>query len=317
MKRISVFAFAAVLGLWPGVSQAYVQGDPCPAALAGQVMGNEPIAGGFAALVCDGANLQYQHSFEHTPLQMGIATNDPAVTLDVNGEVRPGNTSIACSATTEGAIRYNSSGYHEFCDGTNWRQFVGVQSATPPTAPAGAGYFVMTATTWNGNLGGLNGADSKCLTELSTTYTDWNGYSDANSRGLLDSTHVKSFICDNTSSCNELMPLTTYYFAAAGNASAGGASFTTDSSGKGPQDNAIWSAANYFSGSYEYWTGRTTTNSTLWSTGPGSSSGRCNQFNTTGDSGIYGNAGNTGGGRWNTGQTGCNNTKSLICFVNP
>lgn len=39
---------------------------------------------------------------------VGIGTTTPQATLDVHGEVRPGNSGTACSAASEGAIRYNA-----------------------------------------------------------------------------------------------------------------------------------------------------------------------------------------------------------------
>jgi len=55
--------------------------------------------------------------------QVGIGTRSPASTLDVRGEIRMGNSAIACSAVNEGAIRYNSTlKLMEFCNGTPpWR----------------------------------------------------------------------------------------------------------------------------------------------------------------------------------------------------
>jgi len=272
-------------------------------------------------LICDAGTmtLKTARSLKTNPVREGIATASPEAALDVAGEIKIGNTSLACSATTEGAIRYNSAGSsHEFCDGATWQAFVGVQPTSPPTAPAGAGYFVMTATTWNSGFGGLTGADANCLTEISTTYTDWNGYTDANTRGLLTGTKVKAFLCDRVG-CNNLMPLTTYYFATAGDSAAGGASFTTDASGDGPNNAAIWSAANYFSGSYEYWTGRLTGSSTIW--GSFSSTAGDSDFGWVNGSGINtaitGIAASTASDRWSLAPKPAPNNYSLICFVNP
>ena len=153
---------------------------------------------------------------------------------------------------------YNAA-YHtyQFCNGTNWIAYGGggscgaASAGYSPTVPAGIGYFVLTSGTYTGNLGGLSGANSTCLTEL-TTNTGWLGYSTANGNGQLVAGKVLAFLCDGNI-CNNLVPLTTYYFANAGNSAAGGASFTTNSSGFGPGDNADWAAANYFSGSYFYW----------------------------------------------------------------
>ena len=132
---------------------------------------------------------------------------------------------------------YNQD-YHvyQFCNGTRW-VMAGIptdQFATTLTTTGPYGYFVMSNGTWNGNLGDLSGADSKCLTDL-TTNTGWKGYSDANVRGLLTSGNVHAFLC-NGSTCNNLNASASYLFADANNSGNGGASFTTDGSGVGPND---------------------------------------------------------------------------------
>lgn len=232
-----------------------------------------------------------------------------------------GSTTATCSSGTEGQQRYNAtSKAMEYCNGSAWTGLVSVQSTPSPTAPSGSGYFVLTGTTYNGNLGGLPGADSRCLTELATTYTTWNGYTDANSRGLLIAAKVKAFLCNGTV-CNNLMPLTNYYFARANSTTAGGAFFTTDSSGLGPQDAANWSAANYFSGTYSVWSNRATTGGTLWSaaTAGAATTNHCTTWSlASGSGGRYGAVSNTTALRWNAGASlTCDNNLSLICFVNP
>lgn len=255
---------------------------------------------------------------------MGIGTASPAATLHVNGEAIIGNTSLACSGTTEGAQRYNSTDHvMEFCNGTTWTPFAQVQTTSGPTAPAGSGYFVLTHTTWNGNLGGIAGADAKCLTELGTTYTSWRGYSTANSNGQITAGKVHAFLCDQYGTCNNLMPLTTYYFAYANSGTPGGASFTTDATGLGPNDSAMWSAANYFSGTYTYWMNRQDdpgggVTPTKWVNSEADGLD-CSLWtsSSSGSSGNYGNSGTNDALRWWGGSAGCNITRRLICFVNP
>ena len=238
----------------------------------------------------------------------------------------------ACTspAGVERDIIYNND-YHtyQFCNGTGWMAYGGGSTCTAsggysPTVPSNAGYFVLSGTTWNGNLGGYrDGADALCYTELTVTNTSWMGYATANSNGQLTRSHIHAFICDNFN-CNNLMPLTTYYFAVANNGSAGGASFTTDSTGLGPNDSANWSAANYFSGTYTYWVDMGTTSSSVWS-GASANGGSNNicwsagpwKDSTGGLSGTIGVSTNTNGSRWNAGTGLCSNTYNLICFVNP
>src|SRR5258708_33498310 len=65
--------------------------------------------------------------------------------------------------------QFYSSDYHtyQFCNGTSWLAFGGGSGCAAtggysPTRPSGYGYFVLTSTTYNGNLGGVLGADAKC-----------------------------------------------------------------------------------------------------------------------------------------------------------
>jgi len=55
--------------------------------------------------------------------RVGILTQTPETTLDVQGEVKVGNTGQACNANTRGSIRYNSAsgGMLEFCSETGWK----------------------------------------------------------------------------------------------------------------------------------------------------------------------------------------------------
>ena len=216
------------------------------------------------------------------------------------------------------------------------------------TAEAGggsgnSGYFVMSKHTWNGDLyeaaggGGLNplgAADKLCLTELKTD-TGWQGYSIVNSNGQLVAPKVHAFLCNGAHGCNNLQPATTYFFASVGDVSAGGASFTTDSSGNAPQDGATWSASNYFNGHFSYWTDR----DWLWSGGSynnGTKSSMtwgndswaanngglqtCNLWNYgsgCGNGAIYGSTNSGDSTRWSTNGACCNTPQHLICFVNP
>jgi hypothetical protein len=228
-----------------------------------------------------------------------------------------GSTSDTCDSNHKGLTGWDSTNnLLEYCNGSAWTDIEPVQSTPVETAPAGSGYFVLSHNTYNGNLGGLTSADATCLTDL-TTNTGWLGYATANSNGQLIAAKVHAFLC-STSSCTQLMPLTTYYFANAGNSSAGGASFTTNSSGAGPVDSANWGAANYFSGTYNYWTGNTGSSSTVWSLNPdGNNYNSCAGFTGTGSTGMTGQSTSTNNTRWDNTILACTNTYNLICFVNP
>jgi len=229
-------------------------------------------------------------------------------------------------AGNEGDILYNGD-YHtyQFCNGTIWQAYGGGATCAAgaagysPTTPAGNGYFVLSKSTHNGNFTSLANANATCLTEL-TTNTGWRGYATANANGQLVAAKVFAFLC--AGACNNLMPLATYYFANAGNSSAGGGSFTADTNGIGPNDNAHWGAANNFSGTYAYWTQRSYFGSggTTW---PNRQSDNNCSASTSSSSGITGDIGitYTWNARWEVedqsdDQT-CDKSFYFICIVNP
>ncbi len=245
--------------------------------------------------------------------------------LEVSGSIRIGNSNETCVSGLAGGLRYLSGTGIQYCDGASWNSLLGTQSPSPPTAPSGSGYFVLSHDSYDGNLGGQSGAHAKCLADL-TTNTGWSGYSDANSRGLLVSGKVGAFLCYggyNNPCVLNLLPLTTYYFsnAQSGMGSAGGASFTTDAGGHGPNDSVSWGAANRFGGAYLYWQGPRTSNSdTLWSVNSWSSDQNCNGWTSNGAGlyGLYAASSNTDKRRWeNAGSSTCDQTHLLICYVNP
>jgi hypothetical protein len=236
-----------------------------------------------------------------------------------------GGGGAGCSNPTaaEGRIIYNGD-YHtyQYCNGADWVAFGGGSSVNP-------GYFVLSSSTWNGNLGGMAGANSKCLTEL-TTNTGWKGYATANANGQLTTTKVHAAICDvsdfqgypNYGDCNELKPLSTYYFAYAGDSSKGGASFTTDSSGLGPNDSADWSDAGHFGVATSRWNDQYSAGDTAWSYDHWTSGQDCNAW-TSASSARSGDApvtNDTTKGRWISyggHDDSCNHTQHLICYVDP
>jgi hypothetical protein len=223
---------------------------------------------------------------------------------------------------------YNQNSHTwQFCNGTNWIAFGG--DMWQGNKPSGTGYFVMSKSTWTGNLGGsLTAADALCLTEL-TTNTGWKGYADANARGILVSGHVHAFLCDAEGyggvnwwgACNIPQDNTTFYFADANNSAHGGNLFTTDSNGVGPNDFANWSATSYFGGTYSYWTNRGPGTATAWATTPAYTGSSCTDVWNSGsgsNNGKVGTTPNTDNTRWlNVFLWACNNTFNLICFVNP
>jgi hypothetical protein len=228
-----------------------------------------------------------------------------ALTLHTNGGVTIDPLSVAPSPATNNLYSLNGTLY--------W-------GANPIAAPNNytGGYFVLSFDTWTGNLGGLSGANSKCLTEMNTY--PWLGKNDATARGLLNSTHVKAFLCDGTS-CNNPNASTVYTFAAA-NENFGGQTFTTNSSGAGPGDGMIWDGSMEFAypNGYEYFTNRAAGSATLWGTTTGGSTTSCSNWSSTTGAPIYGSADTANSQRWNLYENPgvvCSSPLYLVCLVNP
>lgn len=61
----------------------------------------------------------------YTGGNVGVGTASPESALDVAGEVRLGSSGVPCTATNEGALRYNSTArVMEYCDGeSDWQPF--------------------------------------------------------------------------------------------------------------------------------------------------------------------------------------------------
>lgn len=229
-------------------------------------------------------------------------------------------------AGKEGDFFYNGDFHtYQFCNGTSWIAYGGGGTCAgsgnySPTTPSRAGYLVLSYGTHNGNLGLQSGADATCLTDI-TTHTGWMGYSTANSNGQLVADKVHAFLCEGSySPCNiSLMPLTTYYFANAANSAAGGASITTDLNGIGPLDNANWGAANYFSGTYMFWSDRFVTDSAHWQDIAWQSA-NCADWSdgTSGSTAFIGISTETDSARWgDQSYIPCNQTFHLLCVVDP
>ena len=214
-----------------------------------------------------------------------------------------------------------------------WANFLAHVPSDLSVASCGGGYFVLTQTTYNGNLGGISGADAKCLTELQTYNFMGKG------SATIDAAHVKAFICDESANagsggvCNNLTASTTYYFAVANSPTIGGASFVTDATGRGPGNSGTgtnWDVSNSYFGTANanalWWAGRTTSSPgtaslwpnvadnvhcSNWTTSTSTTGG-----NTTGK-GLAGALNATNANRWGDGYYGCANTYRLICLANP
>ncbi|MBS7701668.1 DUF1554 domain-containing protein [Chelatococcus sp. YT9] len=175
-------------------------------------------------------------------------------------------------------------------------------------------YFVLTSQAWNGNLGGLSGANSKCLANL--TAQAWKGKETAN----LSAATVKAFLC-SSSECNDLKPNTKYIFARAGSTTAGAAEFTTNPSAEGPNNGSQWSDTAFFGDNVDYWTNRDSHSgvTTRWKNSPAGSgsSSHCNTWSSSSNAqtAIIGRSGSANGNRWTRGAGDCDEARRLICIV--
>lgn len=251
------------------------------------------------------------------PAQAQISTD-----LWLGGAIRVGVSTTECDANAEGAIRWNATDKaHEVCDGSEWKYLYSIGgTGTPSIPPAGTGYFVLSHGSWSGDLGAFDGAHAKCLADL--TAQDWLNKADAVSRGLLDASHVKAFLCEAGSGgvCVNPMPGVTYTFAVSGNPTYGGAVFVTDDTGRGPGNAQNWTGSNYFGTTAEYWAARSSSSAILWGTSGGgtSASNDCANWNTVSGSGYIATANATNGNRWFiSSATSCSGAKKLVCMVHP
>lgn len=169
-------------------------------------------------------------------------------------------------------------------------------------------FFILSNTGHKGDFGGLSGADSTCLDDLKTK--TWRGKGGP----ALTSSTVKAWLCDN-SGCNNLSNNTTYTFARMANASIGGATFTTNGSGRGPDNSDDWDIAGRWSVNAHVWTGRNSGTSTLWPTTKHSN--HCNSWNDQTDSytGRIGETNNTDADRWSSVNDDCDNNNRYVCVV--
>lgn len=184
---------------------------------------------------------------------------------------------------------------------------------TTATVSTPQGAFVLTSATYDGILGGISGATDKCLTDL--TANDWKD------KGIYDvsSGKVSAFICDE-STCNNLQNSRVYAFARSGTTADGGATFTTNASGNGPQNSTAWNTATYFgTTTYTYWTGRNTGSATVWGGAYPAVGYACQNWTGNGGAlfGVFGQSNQTNAARWSQTPAFCNVSRRLICFVNP
>lgn len=175
------------------------------------------------------------------------------------------------------------------------------------------GYFVMSQATYDGALGGLAGANAKCLGDLQAN--DWRGKTQAMANGQLTSAGVTAFLCDGAN-CQNAAVHSTYVYARAGLAASGGSSFTANFDGHGPGDTLNWDDSDTFSADLFTWTGRASVSSSIWG---GADVNHCGAWssNAAGDSGRDGSTNFTTNRRWDNATVQCSSVRHLLCLVHP
>ncbi|MAE50535.1 MAG: hypothetical protein CMH27_01865 [Micavibrio sp.] len=320
--RMTLCLMAVILIMVPHPAQAQLTGadtepgDSCAgfATGASRLTADSNGSGSEVSLICDGSVWR-------------------TATITVPGDPDP------CTPAKAGSLRYDSVDKTlDLCHDSAWIPLIASNEAgDTPTALTGDGYFVITDGTWSGDLAAAAGGDyatndyiensqelgdKLCLDDL--TANNWMGKADATARGLLNAAHVKAFLCSRFT-CNNALPSVTYYFAVSGELASGGASFTVDSDGIGPNDSANWSGATYFNGNKEYWVNRQADSATQWRNNPHGQAdkARC-EFSPgwtsieAGSGGGIGQSNTTNNDRWDAGNgNDCNVARYLVCMVHP
>jgi hypothetical protein len=227
------------------------------------------------------------------------------------GKLNPSAGGSGCSnpTGTEGQMFYNVD-YHvpQYCDGDDWREMISIIGGASGGGGIIPGYFVRTDGSYNGNLGGLSGADATCLSELQTY--DWKGKSNA---GTLTAARVKAWLCDS-STCNDFVPGNIYIMAKANSPTSGGSALYVAADGSSPGDGGNWNGP-YQLTSATYWTGRGSISNFFWALTPDADT--CSDWSTTSGNGMRARSYSSGSGRWSDGILACSNSQELLCMVHP
>jgi hypothetical protein len=103
--------------------------------------------------------------------KVGIGTTTPQAMLHVNGEAMIGSTSLTCSGTTAGALRYSSSAI-QFCNGTSWTTITGGScNAAATTFSFTNQNSLATSTLTTSNIIPIYGTDPSCNSTVSVSGT--------------------------------------------------------------------------------------------------------------------------------------------------
>lgn len=122
----------------------------------------KPYASGFhgdafliGTLDADNNNLWVPHFVFTSDGKLGIGTVAPQSTLDVQGEIRIGNTNVVCTSSNAGALRYvqvaAGSGELQLCSGSAWTSITATLYSTggvDVVTEAGVGAFAYCRMAW-------------------------------------------------------------------------------------------------------------------------------------------------------------------------
>lgn len=96
--------------------------------------------------------------------KVGIGTNTPLTTLDVDGAIKVGSETLTCDASAAGALRFNSTtSLLESCNGTSWHSFDDLVSIPADTILLSE----VCPATWT-NLGATGGGPGAALCNLTS-----------------------------------------------------------------------------------------------------------------------------------------------------
>ncbi|GAB6906288.1 exported hypothetical protein [Desulfosarcina cetonica] len=165
------FVLMALCPVTTALAQEAAPGDACSTEDVTLMAGGVEASGVGYYMVCQGG--VWVRIFEtDTNGYLGVGQANPAAPLHVGGEAIIGTTTgLGCSATTEGAIRYNATDNNiEVCDGNAWAQ---IRASACDNAPAFLAFPTLsaqsTSTLVTSDILQVSGMDSGCTTNVSVS----------------------------------------------------------------------------------------------------------------------------------------------------
>lgn len=161
---------AALLAPMSARAQEAQPGDACATADHFRISGGPETGGKGYVMTCQGG--VWVRSLEtDTAGKVGVKQAAPAATLHVGGEAIIGSTGLACSGTTEGALRWDATNnLMEVCDGANWAPLVALGMASSDPLPNAFSFTDLTdqaiSTLIYSNTLNITGFDGPVLAEV-------------------------------------------------------------------------------------------------------------------------------------------------------